>query len=73
MKELELCQKCGNSHDGSCSTEAVYFYWFPDNFYHVPHEVLIVGDWSKWQRREKMNKVVPSSGIPYFSLLLALN
>ena len=58
MKDLECCSKCGNSHEGSCSTEAVYFYWFPECPYDIPSEVLIVGDWTKWHRREKMNRVV---------------
>ena len=34
---------------------------------------MIIGDWTKWQKKEKMHKVTPSGGTPYFSILLALN
>lgn len=73
MEGLDYCLKCGSSHDDDCSTEAVYFHWLPDSHYTVPQEVFILGDWSQWQRKEKMGRVSPSKGVAYFSLLLALS
>ena len=54
MDESIFCEKCGNMHCGSCSTEAIYFYWYPEAN-ETAKEVYIIGDWTKWQRRELMS------------------
>ena len=38
-----------------------------------PQEVMIVGDWTRWQRKEPMKRLNLSNGHPYFSILLALS
>jgi hypothetical protein len=35
--------------------------------------VLIVGDWTHWQKKEKMTRVNLANGDRYFSILLALS
>lgn len=73
MDELEFCVICGNAHEGSCSTEAVYFYWIPEEGETEPNQVYIVGDWSRWGKKEKMNKITTHGYSAYFSISLALN
>lgn len=41
--------------------------------YEYPQEVLIVGDWTRWQKKEKMTRVDVANGDRYFSILLALS
>jgi 5'-AMP-activated protein kinase regulatory beta subunit len=41
--------------------------------YEYPQEVLIVGDWTRWQRKEPMKRVNVSNGDRYYSILLALS
>lgn len=41
--------------------------------YEHPQEVMIVGDWTRWQKKEKMTRVDVANGDRYFSILLALS
>lgn len=34
---------------------------------------MIVGDWSRWQKKEKMTRMDVANGDRYFSILLALS
>lgn len=72
MDDFDQCGKCGNSHDGACSTEPVHFYWYPPANQQV-EQVSVVGDWTKWQRKEPMTIGLLDSGEPYFYTLLALS
>ena len=72
MSAIDQCAKCGNIHEGSCSTNTLYFYWYPSES-ETPKEIFIVGDWHQWVHYEKMNKVYLDHGKMYFSKLLALS
>lgn len=39
----------------------------------MPYDVYIVGDWSKWAKKEKMNRISTHTDTTYFSISLALN
>jgi hypothetical protein len=48
--DIDLCPTCGNNHSGSCTTNLIYFVWYPPHGAQV-NEAELVGDWHKWQNK----------------------